>query len=74
MEPDCSGDACKVANMTEMRKSKAKESEVNHRFVEHAQWYGCPIAWYNCLSTSANAFGAAQADSLLCLYGSRICS
>lgn len=25
--------------MTEMRQSEAKESEVNHRFVEHAQWY-----------------------------------
>ncbi len=27
-----------VASMTEMRRSEAKESEVNHRFVEHAQW------------------------------------
>ena len=27
-----------VANMKEMRRSEAKESEVNHHFVEHAQW------------------------------------
>lgn len=25
--------------MVEMRKSEAKESEVNHRFAEHAHWY-----------------------------------
>jgi len=29
-----------VANMEEMRRSEAKESEVNHRFVEHMQWWG----------------------------------
>ena len=28
-----------VANMSEMQKSEAKKSEVNHRFVEHGQWY-----------------------------------
>jgi hypothetical protein len=26
--------------MEEMRRSEAKESEVNHRFVEHMQWWG----------------------------------
>lgn len=44
LDPDWSGDVCQVANMTEMRKSEAKESEVNHRFVEHAQWYELPTA------------------------------
>ncbi len=29
-----------VANMEDMRRSEAKESEVNHRFVEHMQWWG----------------------------------
>lgn len=31
-------DTFQVATMIEMRKSEAKESEVNHRFAEHAQW------------------------------------
>ncbi len=29
--------------MEEMRRSEAKESEVNHRFVEHMQWWGSVI-------------------------------
>lgn len=54
--------------MTEMRKSEAKESEVNHRFVEHAQWYGC--FWHDriaCQHLQMHSVLHRQTGSLLLL-------
>ncbi|DBA79147.1 TPA: hypothetical protein ACH3X1_008982 [Trebouxia sp. C0004] len=39
-----------VASMEEMRKSEAKESQVNHRFVEHMQWCDAMVSALEALS------------------------
>ncbi|KAL0053577.1 hypothetical protein WJX82_007837 [Trebouxia sp. C0006] len=39
-----------VAGMEEMRRSEAKESEVNHRFVEHMQWCDAMVSALEALS------------------------
>ncbi|KAA6423069.1 MAG: hypothetical protein FRX49_07057 [Trebouxia sp. A1-2] len=39
-----------VASMEEMRRSEAKESQVNHRFVEHMQWCDAMVSVLEALS------------------------
>lgn len=36
-----------VASMEEMHRTEAKESEVNHQFVEHMQWWGFVVVSYH---------------------------
>ncbi|KAL3150583.1 hypothetical protein ABBQ32_000393 [Trebouxia sp. C0010 RCD-2024] len=51
-----------VATMVEMRKSEAKESEVNHRFAEHAHW--CKAMSATLQALSGVSINSASSDKL----------